>query len=111
MIHPLVLYCHGHPGYDKIIHHHIEQRRGEDSAIRCTPCIGNGRSVEAVLSWNHLLTFPEALQEPTEPRARSIPLQCDKEVVLVHGVIGIPEFQEYQEEGVLVYSSEILGEL
>ena len=111
MSHPLVLYCHGHPGYDDIIYHHIEQRQGYEYTLCCTPCSGEGWSVKVVLSRNHLLKFPEGLQEPTQPRYHSIPLQCGEKAVPVHGVIGLPEVQEYQEEGVLVYAGEIMGKL
>ena len=86
----MVLYFHGKPGSDEIIHHHIEQRRGDKSALSCTPSGGEGRSVEAVLSQHHLLTFSEGLQEPKHPRARSITLQCGDKAVPVHGVIGLP---------------------
>ena len=63
------------------------------------------------MSRHHLLTFPEGLQDTTQPRARSIPLQCDEEAVPVHGFIGLTEVQEYQEEGVLFYDGKLLGEL
>ena len=65
--------------------------------------------MEAVMPQHHLLTVPEVLQDPTHPMARSILLQCDEKVFLVHGVIGLPEVKEYQEEGVLVYAGNILG--
>ena len=87
----MVLYCHGQPGSDGIIRHHIEQHRGDKYALNFTPCGREGQSVEAVKSWNHLLTFPESFQEPTQPRARYIPLQCDEKAVPVNGVIGLPE--------------------
>ena len=67
--------------------------------------------METVLPWHQLLAFLEGLQEPTQPSACSIPLQCDMKAVLVHNVIGLPKVQEYQEEGVLVYSSEFLGKI
>ena len=67
--------------------------------------------MEAVLSRQHLMTFPEGLQDPTQTRALSILLQCDEKVILVHGVIGLPEVKKYQEEGLLVCSGKFLGEL
>ena len=63
------------------------------------------------MSWHHLLTLPEGLQESTHTRDRSIPFQCGEKEFPVHGAIGLPEVQEYQEEGVLVYSGKILGNL
>ena len=67
--------------------------------------------MEASLSWTHLLTVPEGVQEPTQPRDHSIPLQCDEKEVLFHGSICLPGIQEYQKEGVLIYYGELLGEL
>ena len=93
MIHPLVLYCHGQPGSYDVVHHPVEQRRGYKSALRCTPCGGEGRPMEAVMPRHHLMEFLESLQEPTHPRPRSIPLQCDEKVVPVHGVVGLPKVQ------------------
>ena len=111
MIHSLVLYCNVQPGYDEVIYHHVEYRRGYKSALRYNPCGGEGRSVEAVLSWHHLSTVPEGLQDSTYTRDRSIPLQCDEKALLVHGIIDLPEVQEYQEEGVLLYSGKLLGKI
>ena len=57
------------------------------------------------------MTVPESLQDPTQPRGLSITLQFDEKSVQIHGVIGLPAIQEYQEEGVLVYAGELLGYL
>ena len=67
--------------------------------------------MEAVLSQHHLLKVPEGLQEPAQPMARYIHLHCDDKAVMVQGVIGLPEVQEYQKEGVVVYAGELLVEL
>ena len=55
--------------------------------------------MEAVLYLHHLLTVPEGLQKSTQTRALSIPFQCDEKAFPVHGVIVLPEVQEYQEGG------------
>ena len=107
MSHPLVLYCHSQPGSYEIFHHHVEQSQLHKPVLRCTHCGREGRSVEAILTWHHLLTFPEGLQETTQPRARSIPLQCDEKAFPVHGFICLPKVQEYPEEEVLVYTGEL----
>ena len=44
-------------------------------------------------------------------KGRYIPLQCDEKALPVHEVMCPPEVQEYQEDGVLVYADELLGEL
>ena len=111
MSHPLVLYRHSQPGYYDIVHHYVEQRRGHESALCCTPCDREYRSMEVVLYRHHMLSVPESLQEPTYLRAHSIPLQCGDKAVPVHIVICLPKVQEYQEEGVLVYSVELMGEI
>ena len=67
--------------------------------------------MEAVLSWHHLLTVPERLQDTTNPMPRSILLQFYEQVVPFYSVIGLPKVQEYQEERVLVYAANLLGEL
>ena len=67
--------------------------------------------MEAILPWHHLLTVPEGLQDPTHPGPHSILFQCDDKAGPVHSVIGLPEVQEYQQEGVLVYAGELLGDL
>ena len=76
MIHPLVLHCNGHIGYDGIIHHHVEYRRGYKYALSCTPFDWEGWSMEAILSWNQLLAVPEGLKDPTHLRTRAVSLQC-----------------------------------
>ena len=90
MSHPLVLHCHGHPGSDDIIHYHVEMLWGYDSDLRCTPCGREGRSVEAILSWHHLLEVPEGVQDSTQARACAASLQCPDGECSVHGVIVLP---------------------
>ena len=46
-----------------------------------------------------MFTVPEGLQDSTQTRAQSIPFQCDEKAFRVHSVIGLPEFQAYQEGG------------
>ena len=65
--------------------------------------------MEAIMSWYHLLAVPKGLQDSTQARARVIYFQCHEELFLVRGVIGLPEVQKDQEEGVLVYSGELLS--
>ena len=63
------------------------------------------------MSRNHPLIVPEGLQEFAQQMARSILFQCDEKTFLLHGAIRVPEVQEYEKEGVLVYSRKLLGEL
>ena len=79
MIRPLVLHCHGQPGSDEIIHYQVEKRQGYYATLHFTPCGGEGRYVEAILSWNRLLEVTEGLQESTQARACAISFQCYEE--------------------------------
>ena len=111
MSHPMVFYHNFQPGFYAVVYHHVEQHRGHKSEVCCTSCGREDRPMEAVLPRYHLLAFPESLQYPTHARPRSITLQRDEQAVPVHGVVGLPKFQEYQEERALVYAVKRLGNI
>ena len=54
---------------------------------------------------------PECCQEFKEVRPCTIDLQGPNEAAPVQGILLLPSIKEVQEEGVMVYSGKILGEI